>query len=200
MISSPLLLVELRYHKKETQQPMSSWSNRFGGTSLEETSCKWSWCCQFLPLMFWCGTPMWWSDGDIGVHQQKLHQIIFPMQKTSHHLELWVKSCSHSCGRCPDCQGFENFRGALQQLPKLTAYSAKKAMQTCLLLKPFSHLAKGGYPCYKTPSPPSSRKTFCQNHSATSLCSKTAREIREILLPFLLWVHSDSREGASGSP
>ena len=145
---------------------MSSWSNRFGGTSLEKTSFKWSWCCQFLPMMFWCGTPMWWSDGAIGVHQQKLHQIIFPMQKTSHHLELWVKSSSHSRGRCPDCQDFTNFQGALQQLPKLTAYSPKKAMQTCLLLKPISHLAKGGCPCYKTPSPPSfTKKPFVKPFS-----------------------------------
>ena len=157
MLSSPLLLVELRYHMEEIQQPMSSWSNRFGGTSLEKTSFKWSWCCQFLPLMFRGGTPIWWRYGAIGVHQQKLHQIIFPMQKTSHHLELWVKSSSHSRGRCPGCQDFANFRGALQQLPKLTAYSPKEAMQTCLLLKPFSHLAKGRCPCYKTSSPPSSR-------------------------------------------
>ena len=164
-LSSPLLLVELRYHMEEIQQPMSSWSNRFGGTSLKKTSFKWSWCSQFLPLMFWCATPMWWRDGAIGVHQQKLHQIIFPMQKTSHHLELWVKSCSHSRGRCSGCQGFANFRGALQQLPKLTAYSPKEAMQTCLLLKPFSHLAKGGCPCYKTPSPPSFRTPFVKPFS-----------------------------------
>ena len=143
-LSFPLLLVELRYHMEEVQQLTSSWSNRFGGTSLEETIFKWSWCCQFLPLMFWCATPLWWRYRAIGVHQQKLHQIIFLMQKTSHHLELWVKSCSHSRGRCPGCQGFVNFRGALQQLPKLTAYSPKKVMQTCLLLKPFSPLAKGG--------------------------------------------------------
>ena len=165
MLSSPLLLVELRYNMEAIQQPMSSWSNRFGGTSLEKTSFKWSWCCQFLPLMFRGGTPIWWRDGAIGVHQQKLHQIIFPMQKTSHHLELWVKSSSHSRGRCPGCQDFANFRGALQQLPKLTAYSPKEAMQTCLLLKPFSHLAKGGCPCYKTPSPPSSREPFVKPFS-----------------------------------
>ena len=112
-LSSPLLLAELRYNMEAFQQPMSSWSNRFGVTSLEKTSFKWSWCCQFLPLMFWCGTPIWWRDGAIGVHQQKLHQIIFPIQKTSPHLELWVKSCSHTHGRCPSCQGFANFRGAL---------------------------------------------------------------------------------------
>ena len=149
--------------------------------------------------MFRDGTPIWWGDGAIGVHQQKLNQIIFPMQKTSHHLELWVKSSSHSRGRCPGCQDFTNFRGALQQLPKLTAYSPKEAMQTCLLLKLFSHLANGGCPCYKTPSP-HPLENLLSNHSATSLCSKTAREIREILPPLLLWVHSDSWEGASGSP
>ena len=149
--------------------------------------------------MFLCATPIWWRDGAIGVHQQKLNQIIFPMQKTSRHLELWVKSTSHSRGRCPGCQDFANFRGALQQLPKLTAYSPKKAMQTCLLLKPFSHLAKGVVPAIKTHLP-HPLGNLLSNHSATSLCSKTAREIREILLPLLLWVHSDSREGASGSP
>ena len=164
-LSSPLLLVELRYHMKEIQQPMSSWSNRFGGTSLEKKSCKWSWCCQVFTsdVLVWHTHVM--ERRGIGVHQQKLHQIIFSMQKTSHHLELWVKSSSHSRGRCPGCQDFANFRGALQQLPKLNAYSPKKAMQTCLLLKPFSHLAKGGCLCYKTPSPPSSREPFVKPFS-----------------------------------
>ena len=55
-----------------------------------------------------------------------------------------------------------NFRGTLQQLPKLTAYSPKKAIQTCLLLKPFSHLAKGVVPAIKPHLPHSLKKTFCQ--------------------------------------
>ena len=39
-LSSPLLLVELRYHMEEIQQPMSFWSNRFGGKRLEKTNVK----------------------------------------------------------------------------------------------------------------------------------------------------------------
>ena len=161
---------------------MNSWSNLFGGTSLGKTSFKGSWCCQFLPLMFCCATPMWWRDRSIGVHQQKLHQTIYTIKKTSHHLELWVKSSSHSRGRCPGCQDFTNFRGALQQLPKLTAYSPKKARQTCLLLKPFSHLAKGGCPCYKTPSPPSSWVSFVKRFSYKLMQQECCRSKRSCYL------------------
>ena len=155
-LSSPLLLVELRYHMEEIQQPMSSWSNRFGGTSLEKTSFKWSWCCQFFTSnVSWWHTHMVERRGHRGTSTEAKSNYL-SNAKTSHHLEFWVKSTSHSRGRCPGCQDLANFRGALQQLPKLTAYSPKEAMQTYLLLKPFSHLAKGGCPCYKTPSPPSS--------------------------------------------
>ena len=56
-----------------------------------------------LSLMFCCATPIWTRDGAFGVYQQRLLEVYFPTQKTSHHLELCSSSNYRFGGRCPGC-------------------------------------------------------------------------------------------------
>ena len=103
MLSSPLLLVELRYTLEESN---NLWAHEEQELKKQcwgkQVSSKYV-SARFLPLIFHYATPTWIRDGAFGVYQQNLLEVYFPTQKTSHHLELCSSSNYRFGGRCPGC-------------------------------------------------------------------------------------------------
>jgi hypothetical protein len=76
-------------------------------------------------------TPTRVRDGDFGIYiPTEATSNLLSNKQNSDHLKLCIPSPDCFGGKCPSCQKFMNFRGALKSpLHKLTAYYPKEAMQ-----------------------------------------------------------------------